>query len=264
MKKLLLTLLFLNWVNIQGFAEYSLPDTEEATYELLVNSPGDAGGNDFIPHFRKLFKNLKVRTLFEFGMGFRTNYFLDTCTKVISVEFVTHGYGPSNYLKFLNFYRDYANWIPVVYFSGFQGDASFAPYKYMGSESVYKAASYQCATHKDYSQIDDFYLTELSTFISNFVKFHKIDVAFVNSSGVYNRGDLVQRLFGKVPVIVAVDTNVRAAQQVDDLYGYSRLVTPEEYEEIYIDNGRGTTFWIVKKDPYQPLIQEMKDYAKGF
>ena len=221
-------------------------------------------GHRFIPHFRTLFNHLKVKVLFEFGMGFSTKYFLDNCNKVISVEFVTHGYGPDNYLNFLNFYRDCPNWIPVVYFSGFQGDPSFAPYKYVGSEHLYRAASYQCATHGNYALIDDFYLTELSAFIGNFVKFHKIDVAFVHPAGVYNRGDLVHCLFGKAPVIIATDTNTRSIKEVDDLYGLSRLQVPDDYEEIYLADGSGTTFWVVKKQGYQQLIQEMKRYAQEF
>lgn len=254
-------------IQAMGFslmAQYSVNDVQEITYERLVGGDSDAGGQDFIPAFRKLFEKLKVKTLFEFGMGFASKYFLDSCNKVISVEFVTHGYGPGNYQKFLHLYRDYANWIPVVYFSGFQGDPSFAPYKYMGSESVYKAASYQCATHNDYALIDDFYLTELNAFIRSFVRFHKIDVGFVNSGGVYNRGDLVQLLFGKMPVIIATDTHVRADQTPNDLYGFSRLQTPDDYEEIYIPSGRGTTFWIVKGQGYEQLKQEVKEYAQGF
>ena len=217
---------------------------------------------DLIPHFEELFKQTRVKTLIEFGMGPLTADFLDSCNKVISIEFVTPGYGPGNYLTQLEHYREAANWIPVVYFSAFSGDTNFAPYKYLGSESVYRAASYQCATHKDYSLIDPFYLTELSAFVGNFVRFHRIDVAFVNSFGIYNRGDLVQVLFEKVPIIVAYDTNVRKDE--NDLYGYSRLKTPENYEEIYIPTGRGTTLWIDKKEKFQQLIQNIKDYAQTF
>jgi hypothetical protein len=263
-KKYFLFFLLIYWVHFSAFATHPIGSAEEITYELLVGDNSEAGSADYIPPFAKLFQKFKVKTLFEFGMGYRTKYFLDFCNKVISVEFVTHGYGPANYLKFLHFYRDCAHWIPVVYFSGFQGDPSFAPYKYLGSESVYKAASYQCATHKNYALIDDFYLTELSAFIGNFVRFHKIDVAFVNSSGVYNRGDLVQLLFGKAPIIVATDTQVRAQGEVNDLYGFSRLVTPDDYEEIYIPTDRGTTLWIAKKDTLHALTQEMKDYAQTF
>lgn len=215
----------------------------------------------FVP-FSKIFSKIKTKTVLEFGVSDATKYFLDSCGKVISVEVITHGYGPESLKRFLSQYQAYSNWIPISYFSGFQGDTTFSPYKYLGSEAVYKAASYQSATHKNYALQDDFYLVELEAFIKNLVRFNKIDVAFVNTSGITLRGDLAQLLFGKVPVILAQDTSSRTFQIPDDLYGYCRMEIPENYEEIHLP-ASGTTAWILKETKYQELIEELNNYAKA-
>lgn len=233
---------------------------EEITYEWLVDLGTTTAYTDHVPHFKKIFEHLKVKTFLEFGVGYSTKYFLDSSKKVISVEFVTHGYGPSWIMECIDLYHDYSNWIPLIYFTGFKGDTDWAQYKYLGSEHVYKAVSYQTVTHKNYALIDDFYLNELNAFISNLVKCYNINVAFVDS-GLYLRGDLVQLSFNKIPVIVAHDTTVRALGQTGDVYGYSRIVTPENYEEIFIQHGQGTTVWIIKTDPYKKLTEEIKKYA---
>lgn len=237
-----------------------ITNAEQITYEWLIDAGAKQGYTDHIPHFKKIFDLLKVRTFLEFGLGFSTKYFLDHSSKVISVEFITNGYGPSWMNECLELYKNINNWIPVSFFSGYLGDASWAPYKYLGSENVYKACSYQSAHHKSYAPINDFYLKELDAFISGLFKAHKITVSFVDP-GLYLRGDLVQLLFDKSPVILAHDTNIRYTGVNDDVYGYSRVKTPENYEEIYIRYGMGTTAWIIKNNQTQELIDEMKKYA---
>jgi hypothetical protein len=105
---------------------------------------------------------------------------------------------------------------------------------------------------------------ELKAFISSFFRYNKVEVAFVNSIGVVNRGDLVQLLFGKVPVIVGHSTYSREIKEEFDLYGYTRVETPDDYEEIFIPSNSGTTFWIQKTQALQTLIMEMKKYAQRF
>ena len=245
-----------------GFCEDKyITKAEEITYDWLINTGAATGYTDHIPHFREIFNHLKVRTFLEFGLGFSTKYFLDSCEKVISVEFVTPGSGPDWIKKCLDLYRNYSNWIPITFFSGQVWDISWAPYKYLGSECVDKAACYQCSTHKNYALIDGFYLTELDAFISQLVQNHPIDIAFVDP-GFYLRGDLVQLLFDKVPVIVAHDAAVRAQGEKNDVYGYSRIITPENYEEIYISYGQGTMVWILKNEKNNDLMDAIKNYAK--
>lgn len=233
-----------------------IDDPERIDYEWLIDS-GHCGACDYLPIFRTVFEKFKVRTLLQFGVGDMTKYFLDHSTKVISIEFVTPGYGPIWIQRYLDFYRNFSNWIPIVYFSSYQGDPAWAPFKYLGSEHLYKAVSYQCSTHKDYSLNDPFYRIELEAFIGNLAKYNHIDVAFVEPPA-YIRGDLVQILFGKVPVILAHDTAVREQEIENDVYGYSRISTPDEYEEIFFPEGSGTTAWILKNGKYHKLIELLK------
>jgi hypothetical protein len=243
--------------------DYSITQADDITYDRLVKIGDETGVTDYVPFFKEIFRKLKVRTFLEFGVGYSTKYFLDSSTKVISVEMITHGYGPSNLKQFLKLYEEYSNWVPIAFFSGFQGDPSFAPYKHMGSEAVYKAASYQNAAHKNYALIDDFYRIELNAFIKNLVRFHKIDVAFVNPVGVPLRSDLIELLFDKVPVIIAHHTNCRKQEMFNDVNGYSWLTIPDNYEEIHFSAGQGTTIWILKKEEHQGLTEALRTYANA-
>ncbi|MBI2743543.1 MAG: hypothetical protein HYX48_06470 [Chlamydiales bacterium] len=243
-------------------APAEIKTADEITYDRLVKMGDDSGSTDHVLHFKKLFKELDVRTFLEFGVSYASKYFLDSCDDVITVEFITYGYGPERIKNFLKLYENYENWMPVIFFTGYQGDMGWAPYKHRGTEGVYKATSYQSATHQSYAVFDSFYQTELNLFILKLTQTNPIDVAFINE-GIIIRGDLVQLLFGKVPVIFAHDTSCRAAGNTEDVYGYSRIRVPEDYEEIYFPHGSGTTAWIVKKEPFKNLILSLKKYAKG-
>ncbi len=245
--------------SLDGMEGQKITKAEDITYEWLHKN--GTGYTDHIVHMKKIFESVKIKTFLEFGTGFSTKYFLDHANKVISVEFVTNGYGPAWIRECIDLYHDFSNWIPITFFSGYYGDTSWAPYKYLGSESVYKACSYQAANHKSYVAIDDFYLKELDSFIGNLFKCHNINIAFVDP-GIYLRGDLVQLLFNKSPIIIAHDTAVRMAEKSNDVYGYCQITTPENYEEIYLNGGQGTTLWIVINESTKNFIEVMKEYAK--
>jgi hypothetical protein len=236
------------------------PQIEEITYEWLIEEGKRSGYTDHIRHFHELFKHFKIKNFLEFGLGFSTKFFLDHCQKVISIEFVTEGYGPDWMKACLRGYTELSHWVPIAYFSSFPGDTSWAPYKFLGSEQVHKAASYQCSSHKNYALLNDAYLDELDTMLINLIKCHQIQCAFVDAS-IYLRGDLVSLLFHKVPIIVAHDTRCRQLNMEGDVYGYSRIITPSDYEEIAIAEGQGTTFWIQKQPSLEALIQTMQDYS---
>ena len=242
--------IFIVSLNFFSYA-HCIEHPEEITMEWLLSESGE----DHVVCSAKIFEKLNTRNMMEFGLGYATKYFLDTCKRVISVEVVTNGYGPSRIQKFIQFYRDYSNWVPIAYFSGYQGDMTWAPYKYIGSNAVYIAGSYQCSTHLHYRSIDDFYLTELGEFISNLVKFNKIEVALIHPI-LFLRGDLVELCFKKIPIIIAHHTAPRAQGEKNDVFGFSRVQTPSEYEEIYIPTQLGTTVWILKKPEFESLIEE--------
>ena len=218
-----------------------------------------AAFTDEAKHYKTLFTNSRIRGVLEFGLGSHTRDLLNSCNKVISVEFVTHGYGPGAMKQCLADYNSFSNWIPIVFFSGYQGDITWAPYKYSGSEAVYKAASYQSSTHKNYAYVDDFYLLELNAFMVNLLKCHKLDLAVIDGAFVL-RGDLVQLLFQKVPMILAINTKAREIDEHNDVYGYWRVITPDNYEEIYFADYE-TTIWVIKNEKFQDLIQKLQECA---
>jgi hypothetical protein len=235
MKKLFfLTILACYFTTMLGADENLKAD--DITYEWLVDQGNKTGYADHVIIFNKIFNKVKVKNLLEFGLGYSTKYFLDYCRKVTSVEFISDGAGPDWYQKCLELFRECPNWTPIAFFTGFSGDKDWAFSKYLGSDSVYRAWAYQGATHKSYAPLDDFYLVELDAFIKRLAKPRPIDVAFVDS-GLVMRGDLVQLLFDKVPIIIAHDTctpEMRKNLRLElDLYGYSRIDPPEEYEEIH-------------------------------
>ncbi len=242
--------------------EHPFQKADEVTYEWLATASDDTGGCCYVACLKEIFNKIKVKSLLEFGVGYPTKYCLDSCKRVLSVEFITYGYGPDRLKKFVQFYKDCPNWVPIAYFSDFPGDMTWAPYKYIGSDAVYRACSYQCVTSKHYKEVDDLYVKELNEFITNLSKYNKIEVAVVHPI-LYLRGDLVQLLFDKVPIIVALDTNSRIDGR-ENSYGYVRVETPDNYEEIYLSlklsSGHvpGTTVWIAKKPEYQSLIESLR------
>jgi hypothetical protein len=234
------------------------PNADLITYDWLIQSKT----HPEVAIFHQIFSKVKVKNLLEFGVGAPTKYFLDRCNKVVSVEFVTYGCGPENIRKYINFYQEAYNWVPVVFFTGYPGDTGWATYKYLGSYAVYKAVSYQSANQRSYASVDDFYILEMNAFVKSITKMRPINVAFVNCS-LYLRGDLVQIMFDKSPIIVANSTSVRYQGLSDDVYGYSRIQTPANYEEIFISQDGGLTVWIEKKEEYSSLIDTLRHYASN-
>lgn len=264
MKKLLFFLLlpFIAFSDIHHDFENGLGNADQITYEWLTGDAVASHDTDHVRLFKKIFQQTKVKNILEFGVGFPTKYFLDHCNKVISVDIITHGYGPGIMKKFINIYSDYSNWIPIAFFSGYLGaDFYWAPYRHMGSEAIYKATSYQHAHQKNYAKLDDFYLLELNSFITNLLKYNKTDAAFVGHA-IFLRGDFVQLLFNKVPIIVSHDTSPEFTEATNDIYGFSRVVTPSNYEEIYFPLKNGTTAWIQKKPETDNLIEALKNFSQ--
>ena len=179
---------------------------------------------------------------------------------MISVEFVTNGCGPGWLKDCLRLYRDIPHWIPIAYFSDYREDFSWAPQYFIASKTVYKACSYQSATFQDYSIFDNSYIKELNEFIEDLTKNYSVALAFVDP-GIVLRGDLVQILFGKVPLIVAHDCP-RRSEIKDDLYGYGRVKPPEDYEEINFCSGECLTVWIQKKEELADLSSILKRYSE--
>lgn len=259
--------LLLIWCGLFGvYLESSettwITKADEITEDWLVTTGIETGYTEHIRHFKKLFEKTHVRTFLEFGVGFSTKYFIDHSDKVISVEFVTPGAGPEWIKYCIELYRNCKTWTPIVYFTGKGLDTSWAPYKYLGAESVHKAAAFQPVYYQSYTLIDPSFLDDLENFINEQVVINDIDVAFVDA-GICIRGDLVQVLFDKVPIIVAHDVARKEIRHLDDVYGYGRIVKPDHYVEIHVTLGMGTAFWIKNEEQYQGIIKELQEYAKS-
>lgn len=261
MNKILIFLIYLIALSGKMVGDQKkITSSDELTMSFFKEVAHRTGYTDHIPHFSKIFENYPVRNFLEFGLGLSTKYFLDCCEKVISVEFVTPGGGPDWIKECIRLYDGYTNWQPIAYFSDYSGDTSWSKHSFFGSNEVYKAAAYQCTQHKNYALINNSYMSELDGFITDLVNENEVDVAFVDA-GIYIRGDFVQLLFNKVPIIVAHDARCRAKGEKDDVYAYSRVSPPENYEEIFIDIGMGTMIWVEKSEEFLTLRNILKKYA---
>lgn len=244
------------------YADNWIKDADQITEDWLVSTGRSSGYTDHINHFKRLFSKVDVKGLLEFGVGFSTKYFLDHCDHVVSVEFVTPGTGP-DWLKYcVGLYHGCRNWTPIFYLSCAYFNEPWAQNVYLGHCDVYHAAAYQPVHYKSYAAINPYYLEELDSFILSQLAMREINVAFVDC-GICIRGDLVSLLFDKVPVIAAHDIAPKKIRHLDDVYGYGRVIIPENYEEIYIPFGMGTAFWIKKEGQYRDLIEALKEYSSG-
>lgn len=235
-------------------------DAEEITEEFLTKTSSSVHYTEHVAHIKKVFNKYHVRAFIEFGVGFSTKFFIDNCESVISVEFVTPGSGPEWLQYCIELYRNYPTWMPIAYFSGPGLDTSWAPYKYIGLDSVYRAAAYQPVHRKSYAPIDASFLDDLNAFMDEQTAAHTIDMGFVDA-GVCIRGDLVQVLFNKVPIIAAHDITRKELRHLDDVYGYGRIIVPDNYIEIYVPFGMGTAFWVKNEEQYQEVIKELQEYV---
>lgn len=243
-------LLFFSCLNLASTANGTTSDF--ITYKWLTEKTLDTPSTDYIPHWRRLFNTMKVRGFLECGCGFSSGYFMDNADKVISIEYISPGYGDRHYQEYLNLFSDRSNWIPMTYNADLR------------SNSFNNACAYQCSMHKDYAFIDATYLKELYQHFKTQIKNaqqngYDIDVAFVNP-GVYVRGDMVKLLLAlKIPIVVAHDTASDAGnEETENLYGWNKVVTPFNYVKIYIPFGQGTTFWISNQLP--EIIASMQEY----
>lgn len=221
----------------------------------------EVGVCDHVPHIQKIFNHCKPHTMLEFGLGFSTKFFLDSCQKVISVEFLTDSHNP-HWLRYtIDLYREYKNWLPIGYLSNYNGDTRFIPYKYLGSKNLfrYETAFKQTALFSEEEEL----IGELQQFVDNLLKFNKIDLVLVDPPFL-SRGFMVQLLFGKIPIIVANDCLSYADPRLQDVYGYRKIIPPNNYETFYIPSGKGTLVWIQKKKSNESLIEAYSEYVRSF
>ncbi len=240
-------------------------EVNSITYDWLVDLAMYSEYTDHVPHFKRLFNTIKVRGMLECGCGYATKFFLDHCEKVVSIEFFNPGNDDLWFMECLKLYEDCLNWIPIAY-----------NYDH-ANKSFNNACGYQCTAHQDYALIDARYMVSLKRLFKDHLLIaleegKEIDVAFVDP-GVYIRGDMVKVLLElEVPIVIAHDTSMKGTTD-DDLYGWTKVKTPSNYEMIMIPSGKGTTFWINKQLPHviasitayrDAIVDRMREKGKAF
>lgn len=227
-------------------------EAPEITFEWLIDLSRTTAYCDHVVHFRRIHNTIKVRGMIECGLGFATKYFIDHANKVTSIELISAGMNDQWYKECVALFAGCKNWTGLTYNASHQ-------YEWFN-----KADAYQCARHRNYALVDPYYLYEMDIYLTAQMEAlqkagQPVDVAFVDA-GSYLRGDMVNFFLAKgVPIIFAHDTGPKINKETDEgVYGYFKIRVPPEYEEITIDFGQGTTFWILRDHPH--VIQSMKAY----
>lgn len=211
-------------------------EPKDLTYEFLESSVY----TDHVQHFKKLFSIVKVHSFLEFGVGYGTKYFLDHCDTVTSCEIILPDQTAHWFDHTREVYAQYKNWTPIL--------------KY-GSPAMQNANVICYQKYQDPEHYQRDYLSELQGICNELFANKTFDVAFVDP-GFHMRGDLVNELFHRVPIIAAHDTNI-----APKIYGWAKVRTPSNYEKIVCSKGQGVIFWISKD--YPELIQALKRTANS-
>lgn len=178
------------------------------------------------------------KRMIEFGLGDGTEFFLKRCEEVVSVELYTSDKSLAEGLPissdhwmghFKEMFKSYKNWKVVGYEVGVA--IIQAEMEITGKTGLRRGSEPVTLDYKN----------KLRKLIEKLFKDAAYDYAFVDA-GIHLRGDIVNELFQKVPVIGAHDT--KSAFQ-KELYGYNRVKVPGNYQEFEGENcGEGITFWI--------------------
>ena len=196
---------------------------------------------DWNHYFNEIFKHKKIKNLLEFGLGIGTEFLLENCSNVTSVELSLGDYNLDWYLRTKKTLTDYKNW------------ESF----YVDLPEEIKEADSRAQNLK-FPLEDTDYLVVLDNIVSPFIRRKKYDFIFVDA-GIHLRGDLVNMCFGKSDIIAAHDTSRVPYRVIPNVYGYNMVKVPDNYTEIYYEcTYMGTTIWIENK--HSDLIKKMKEF----
>jgi len=179
---------------------------------------------DHLPVFDALFSTVKVSSFLEFGTGDGTLFFLERCPSVTSVEMATRSRRELHtawYDTCVARYSGFGNWNHSLYECG--DDLSNADEAAQRGERLL-------------GRHGPGYLGEIAELVAGLTA-SSPDVAFVDC-GVHARGDIVNALFGKVPLIVAHDMGGSPVE-----YGWVRIKVPNGYRAFGFSTSQGVTLW---------------------
>ena len=191
-------------------------------------------------YFAEIFKNQKISSMLEFGLGVGTEFLLDHCDNVTSVELSAGNYNREWHDKTVEDLKEYKNW--NCYYVDLPQDIKDANER---------------AQQLRFPLDDIKYLDSLKKITSKYLK-KKYDMIFVDA-GIHTRGDLVNLSFGKADIIAAHDTSRKTYRILENVYGYNIVNVPDDYTEVHYEcTYMGTTLWI--KNDLNDLIEIMKKF----
>lgn len=199
------------------------------------------GAQDWHTYFKIIFNNIKINNFLEFGLGNGTEFLLDHCGHVTSAEISLGSYNKSWHDICVDKYKNYKNWSPI----------------YIEASPEIVEAN-EIAQRQRYPISYDSHLPELKKIVDTLLLNNKYDFIFVDA-GIHNRGDLVNLVMGKAPIIAAHDSSRDPGRILKNIYGYNIVQVPSNYLEFHFeDTYMGTTIWI-DKDLDVNLINALKE-----
>lgn len=208
-----------DWQGDAIFVRKGSLDTKGIIYENLVQNPYF----NSVPRIKQIFEKTHIKSFLEFGFGYGTKYLLDYSGEVTSYEIILPDQTDEWFKKPVILFRNYKNWTPIL--------------KH-GSQALQKANILSGIHGKDPALEDATYLIELKDICDEIFANKQFDIVLIDP-GFHMRGDLVNELFQRVPIIVVHDTNYSHQQ-----YGWNKIQEPCNYTKIVYTEGQGVTVWI--------------------
>jgi len=193
----------------------------------------------------RLIRIFQIRKMIEFGLGEGTKEFLDNeyIEKLTSVEIYTEEKDLAMQFKISD--RLWADKCRED-FKGYRGwDLKMIECKLPLLQAERDVVGFGNVARGSDPTSDD-YKRELKEIVDS-LDVEQYDYAFVDA-GIHLRGDIVNELFSRVPIIGAHDTKTL------EIYGYNRIYIPDEYIDLQVHSSfEGVTFWFKKS-----LLEERK------
>lgn len=170
-----------------------------------------------------IFKDGFPKKMVEFGLGIGTQFFIDSCEEVTSIELFTSDNELAGELRISNdswmphfrkIFSGYKNWRVIGFEVG--EDIIRAERDIVGLTGMPRGSD---PSDKEYRK-------ELKKMVDMLVKGKGFEYAFVDA-GSHLRGDIVNELFGVVPII-----SIHDSKDKEKVYGCHRINVPDNYRVV--------------------------------
>ena len=192
-------------------------------------------------YLSEIFREVKIDSILEFGLGVGTEFLLDNCNNLFSIELSIGDFNLEWYNNTVNNLNGFKNW----------------KHQYIEVPDDIKDANDRAQKYR-FPLKDVKYLDTLKKITDPYLDDKYYNIIFVDA-GIHTRGDLVNLAFNKSDIIVAHDTSRDNNRILKNIYGYNIINVPSNYTEIhYEDTYMGTTLWI--KNDFPELVETMKKF----